>query len=170
MPRFDRSLQRGVTLIELLVVMGILALGATIVIVNAPPQREPARAAATAFADMLRGAVDDAVVSGDVLRLEIASQDWRLARFADGEWTASKTSDDDLLAGMLLRAEVDDPARSNRQALTGARAARRERDAPVTIPVDPFGAMPGFTVRFERQGEVWAVRHDVAGAVTVTSE
>lgn len=145
--------------------MAILALAATIVIVNAPPARSAPRDAAGEFAQMLRGAVDDAIITGRVLRLEIEPAGWRLVRFADGAWVNDAASDEDKLRGTLISVDLNDPAQSNLQALTGEREARTDRDAPVIIPIDPFGGAMEFEIVFQEGRDRWAVRQNANGVI-----
>lgn len=161
--------QRGVTLVELLVVMVILALAATIVIINAPPSRSAPREAAGDFAQAFRAAIDEAVISGRVFRMEIEPARWRLMRLDDGEWVEDAGGDGEL-DDILLRIDVEEAAKSNREAITGARPERRDRDAPVIVPVDPFGATPAFDLSFQRGREVWTFTHRANGDVELARE
>lgn len=160
--------QSGVTLIELLVVMAILALAATIVIVNAPTRQSVAEAAAGDFADALRAAVDDAIVGGRVQRIEITPQRWRIAEFGDRDWSLLKQGDND--PDLELTVDLKEAAKSNLLPLTGERGEVRERDAPTIIAVDPYGDAPAFTVRFRDDRETWIVVRDDRGAVNVERE
>jgi len=148
--------------------MAILALAATIVIVNAPARQGAAQAAAADFADAVRAAVDDAVVAGRVQRIEVTPERWRISEFADREWSAVREGD--RVTGLGLTAELEEAAKSNLSALTGERGERPERNAPTMIAVDPFGDAPTFTVRFRDQRESWIVRREDSGAIAVGRE
>ncbi len=147
--------------------MAILALAATIVIINAPPRQSASRAAAAEFADALRASVDDAIVGGGVHRLEVTSGNWRIAEFDDRDWTAFRQGGERDLA---LTINVKGAAESNLPALTGERAERRERDAPTIIAVDPFGDAPSFEMRFRDERESWVVRRGENGDIRVERE
>ncbi len=148
--------------------MAILALAATIVIINAPPPQSTARAAASEFADALRAAVDDAVVAGGVHRLEVAPDKWRISEFEDRNWKAFRQGSDTV--DLSLTVDVEEVAKSNLSALTGERGAQRERDAPVIIAVDPFGDAPAFILRFQDGRENWSVSHTANGDIGVARE
>jgi general secretion pathway protein H len=162
--------QRGLTLIELLVVMGILALAATIVIVNAPPARSQARTAADDFAQTLRGAIDTAIINGGSYRLEVLPATWRLAKLSDGEWTAIAELPEDEKGDILLRIEIEEAAQSNALGLYGKRPDRRDREEPVTVPLDPFGGAHPFDLYFQKNREVWRVSAAEDGTVEVAQD
>ena len=147
--------------------MGILALAATIVLVNAPPRQSEARVAAGEFANALITALDNAVVAGGVYRLEIGSASWRIAVLEGRDWTEFRRGGDD---DMRITLDVEEAAESNMMALTGKRLERRERDAPAIVSIDPFGDAPPFLLRFGDGRENWIVRHDEAGAVRTERE
>ncbi|MEM8772953.1 MAG: prepilin-type N-terminal cleavage/methylation domain-containing protein [Pseudomonadota bacterium] len=159
-----RRRQSGLTLIELLVVMTILALAATIVIMNAPPARDPMRAVATSFANDVRAAIDDAVISGAGVRFEFEPSAYYIARFQDGEWkrvaqTTNNAAQKAISEGdLLIRIEIDDPAKSNAAGLSGGTAPRQKKSEPTIVPIDPYGDMPSFTATFQRGRSVWSVR------------
>ena len=148
--------------------MAILALAATIVIINAPTRQSAAQAAAGDFADAFRAAVDDAVVVGRVQRVEITPQRWRIAAVSDREWSVLKEGDTD--PDLALTVDLKEVAKTNLLPLTGERGEVRERDAPTIIAVDPYGDAPAFTVRFRDSRETWVVIRDERGVVKVERE
>ncbi len=148
--------------------MGILALAATIVLINAPPRQSAARAAASDFADALRAAVDDAVVAGGVHRLEVTPESWRISEFEDRDWTPFREGID--ARGLSLSVDIEEVAKSNLSALTGERGEQRDRDAPIIVGVDPFGDAPLFKLRFRDDRESWIVRGGENGDIRVERE
>ncbi len=148
--------------------MAILALAATIVIINAPPRQSAARAAAGDFADALRASVDHAIVAGGVHRLEVTEENWRIAELEDREWTAFRQGEE--ARGLSLSVDMEEVPKSNLSALTGERGERRERDAPVIVAVDPFGDAPPFEIRFRDGRESWSVRRGENGDIRVARE
>lgn len=158
--------QRGLTLVELLVVMAILALATGVVIVNAPPSRDQLRLLAEDFEQGLRDAADQAVITGASYRLEVEPAAAHIARLDDGEWARIRSFPGPNEGREIsVRIEIEEAAGSNRQALTGAREVRRERDDPVLAPIDPLGEMSEFSVFFQRGVDEWRVRHDRTGAM-----
>ncbi len=144
--------------------MGILALAATIVLINAPTRRSEARSAATEFSGALTAAIDDAVVAGGVHRLEVTADKWRIARFEDEDWKDFRRSDTQ--GAVQFSIEVEEAAESNISALTGERPQQRGRDEPSIISIDPFGDTPAFSVQFRSEQESWTVRHNEQGDIT----
>lgn len=147
--------------------MAILALAATLVVLNAPPTRNAGRSAATDLAEALRTAIDSAIITGAVYRLEIDAQSWRIDRLTSDGWTEQNKASDFAARGGLLRLEIDDAAQSNRLALTGERARRPERNAEAvtTALLDPLGGAGAFDVLFDIEGEQWAVAFAPTGAI-----
>lgn len=152
--------QSGVTLVELLVVMAILALAASIVIVNAPPRQSVAQRAAQDFANAFRESIDAAIVNGAVRRLEITSASWRVTQFEDAAWRGLTEAADADGRPVVFTVDIEPLAASNLLALTGQRPQPAERDAPTLIGVDPFGGMPQFTLRADDGETTWAVNYD----------
>lgn len=148
--------------------MAILALAATIVIINAPPRQSAARAAADAFAIALQNADDRAIVAGGVHRLEISADKWRIVRLEDREWTLVRESA--AVDNLTLSVDVEEVAKSNLSALTGERGEKRDRNAPVIIAIDPFGDAPPFALRFRSDRESWSVQRLAAGDIAVARE
>ena len=147
--------------------MGILALAATIVLVNAPTRQSAAKEEAGDFASALIAALDSAVVAGGVYRLEITPASWRIASLEDREWTEFRRGGN---GDMRIALDVEEATESNLLALTGERAERRDRDAPTIVSIDPFGDAPPFFLRFADGRENWIVRHDETGAVRTERE
>ncbi len=147
--------------------MSILALAATIVLVNAPPRQSDARVAAGDFANALIAALDNAVVGGGVHRLEVKPTDWRIAELEDQDWNDFRRGGE---GDMRITLETEEAAKSNVTALTGERAEQGDRDAPTIVSIDPFGDAPAFLLRFSDGRESWVVRHGETGAVRTERE
>lgn len=164
-----RSTQTGLTLIELLIVMAILALATSVVIINAPPARNAARVEAEGFELALRGAVDEAVITGGAYRVEMKADEWRIARFSNGEWETVSGSTEDARAGaVFMSVEVEDAAKSNAASLYGAYTKETpDRDAPTLISIEPFGETPEFAATFRNDGISWQVRHLASGRIEI---
>lgn len=148
--------------------MAILALAATIVIINAPPRQSAARTAALEFGDALRIADDQAIVAGGVHRLEISNGNWRITRLENEEWTLYREAAS--ADGMTLSVDVEEIAKSNLSALTGERGEKRDRNAPTIVAVDPFGDAPAFELRFRGDRESWSVRRSASGEIKMVRE
>lgn len=148
--------------------MAILALAATIVIINAPPQQSTARTGADEFSIALQNADDGAIVAGGVHRLEISAEKWRIARFENREWAPywESTAAD----GLTLTVDVEEIAQSNLSALTGERGEKRKRNAPVIIAIDPFGDAPPFALQFRGDRESWSVQRLADGDIKMARE
>lgn len=168
-PAHYRHTQVGLTLIELLIVMAILALATSVVIVNAPPLRNPARIAAEEFEIALRGTVDQAVITGGAYRLEVQDTEWRIARLSNAQWeTVFNSNQETQDRGVLLSVDVQDAAKSNATLLYGSyQAEQDDRDAPTFIAIAPFGETPAFATVFQRDGVSWQVRHLEDGRVEI---
>lgn len=144
----------------------ILALAATIVIVNAPPPRNNARDAASAFTNALRTAVDDGIITGAGWRAEITANEWQILRRSNGEWVTATQSDGRSAGEIIIRIKIDDAAIANEQNQNIEFSNKKPGpNNLVIVPIDPFGETPGFTAFFESGGEVWAVTHRPDGVI-----
>lgn len=130
-PRFVRSesknqSQAGVTLVELLLAMTILGLAVSVVILNTPSGGQTAKREATRFAARLNAASDEAIISGEVIGLDVSLRDYRFLRLRNGEWVDTQNR-------VLSRWALDDrvtfsllPLESGRQSLSQALARNDE--------------------------------------------
>lgn len=148
--------------------MAILALAATLVVVNAPPPRSDIKLSAETLARELQTAIDDAIINGGRWRLEISPNEWRLVTIEGGEWVETAASGVSL-RDALLETTISDPAASNEMALSGARPdqAARHQDGPSIITLEPLGDMVGFHVTIKRERDVWQVAMDDRGTITI---
>jgi len=96
-----RSRQRGFTLIEMLIALMIVGLAASVVILNAPPAGQTAKKEATRFAARLSAASSEAIITGEVLGLELFTDGYRFLRYRGGDWVEA---DGRVLSPWLLEA------------------------------------------------------------------
>ncbi len=168
--RSKRSREAGITLIELLVVIVILGVAASIVVMNAPPIRPPAKEEAEKFAARLKRASDESVITGAVYRLEIYQDGYAFARQEADQWaqqinavmpTRPET--------VVLTVDVQDAAADNAVALNGGAApvADPEEEGVTLIPIEPFGLTPVFAASFQSRRGVWDVFAEGDGGVEV---
>ncbi len=150
--------QRGVTLIELLVVMAILALAASVIVLNAPPARSLAKEESERFAARLGAAWEDSVIQGKAMSVAVGARGYRIERYVGGQWKeevsgrrfASRTVPE----GVVLLATVEDPAAGNEKKTADAEEVRETR-----IILDPIGLTTPFKVEFRDRRESWIVRN-----------
>ncbi|MCB2098659.1 MAG: GspH/FimT family pseudopilin [Parvularculaceae bacterium] len=169
--------QRGLTLVELLVVIVIIALAASVVMLNAPPSRPDVRDDAERFAARLMLAFDEAVAADRVLRLDFDAAGYEFAQLDEGDW---KPVDD--IAALARHAfhrrtsaliEVEDAANANAFALGDDVDQENEEetdDGLSTIILDPLGAQIPFRVKFSSADGVWTVVVDETAKVSVTND
>ncbi len=164
--------QAGLTLVELLVVLSILAFAVSVIVLNAPPSRPPAQAAAERFAARLQTAFDAAVIDGAAYRLEALSSEYRVLRYGDGDWTPivreTIAAEEN---GVLFRVEVTEAAAENALALNGTtRPQARGEEQPVVVSIDPFAGGAAINAYFESRRGDWIVAMTPAGAVSVSRQ
>jgi prepilin-type N-terminal cleavage/methylation domain-containing protein len=159
--------QTGLTLIELLVVMSILALGASVVLLNAPPSQPPARTAAENFAAQARAAFAAAVIEGASYKMEIRELEYAVWRYNDGEWRrTSRISVGGPSDDIIFRVEITDAAAANALALNGESENLTNRSGePLAFPIDPLGGGPSAIAHFESRRGDWAVLIAPNGAI-----
>lgn len=163
-----RPARRGVTLIETLVVLGLIALFASIVALNAPPPRAPARLEAERFAARLDAAFAAAVASGAPVRLDIDAAGWSFRTFDESGWTEPKGAP--ALAPQRFGRDVAATVLSVDASSANERAETKDKkDATQSVVIDPLGG-DGATVAFAGGGARWIVTLDPQGAVTVTRD
>lgn len=171
-PAIGKDGQIGLTLVELLVVLTILALAASVVVLNAPPSRPQARDAAERFAARLQSSFDAAVVDGTAYRLEIRPSEYRLAQYRNNEWRpvyreTVAGGDDDI----ILRAEIKDASADNALALNGGAMQREDKDkTSFDIPLDPFAGVPSAEIHFESRRGDWTVAMAADGTISVAQQ
>lgn len=148
--------QRGVTLVELLVVMAILAFAASVIVLNAPPIRSPAKEEAERFAARLRAAWEDSVIEGDAAAVSLGESEYRVERFVSGKWAPAEAgrrfSERRMPQSVVMVATVDDPAAANERKA-------EDEDGPVRVILDPIGLTTPFRVEFRDSRERWIVRN-----------
>lgn len=149
--------QNGITLLELLVVMAILALLASLAVFNAPPPRSSAKLEAERFAARIAAAMDDAVLLGAVMSVEITDEGYAILRYANGEWkpdaASSRFAARAFPREVAITVTVEEAARANR----GAVAPAMQEEAARRIVFDPIGVTPAFVVEFVDNRGKWRV-------------
>lgn len=131
----------------MLVAISVLALAATIVAVNAPPQRSSAQIEAERFAARLQLALETAVLSGAPMRLDIDEAGYVFSQYRDGEWAPSERralAGERFLSPVAIDADALDPAYQNEKFLNTAFAEEEEKTHRILL--DPLGAAAPFSV------------------------
>ncbi|MBB5518757.1 prepilin-type N-terminal cleavage/methylation domain-containing protein [Amphiplicatus metriothermophilus] len=164
-----RNVQSGLTLIELLVVLAILALTASVVVLNAPPSRQTARVEAERFAARLDAAMASSLTTGAPLRLATTPAGYRFERYADGGWNAQEgegpMAPRALPREVALAFETQDAAFANAAPDEAGKA-----EAPRRLTIDPVGVGDAFAAVFSDGEQIWRVEIDHAGTITVTRD
>ncbi len=128
--------------------LGVLAMTATIVVLNAPPSRNAAQEEAETFAARLQKGMDDALFSGKPIRMEIDSQGYRFAHFENRRW---RVKDDPALreasfkGSVIIKIEAEQAAIKNVQMLDGDMVEAQKKHF---VHLDPIGVSTPVTVRF----------------------
>lgn len=174
-----RSRQHGLTLIELLVVIVILALASTVVLLTAPPSRPEVREDAERFAARVQLALDNAVVSGKVLRLSLDAKGYQFETLSEGEWSvvegakslARRNFDDRTIAAVGIEDASFDNARALGVDETEGENEEEDEDEAVNhIPLDPLGVQIAFSVRFSSGDGAWKVTVNDGAKVSVAED
>ncbi|MEO1014895.1 MAG: prepilin-type N-terminal cleavage/methylation domain-containing protein [Pseudomonadota bacterium] len=185
-----RASERGVTLIELLVGLTIISFTAGAVVLTAAPRRPPARVEAERFAAIVKQALDEAVFSGVVHRLEWTAADYRIARRKDGRWRRERALEParrNVSFSIALAGDIVD----NTEALNGGGRVGTfvgfggpgvgtplgetpeeadETDDVDVLALDPLGLATGFDARFEGRRATFVVIVDPNGDIEVIRE
>ena len=160
----------GLTLIELLVVMAIIALVASFVAINAPPPQNNARTEADRFALSLQTAASDAIMTGQVIGLEITTPEYKFYTYNRGEWSPIASGplrpgafDDDVAVAVEAIGELqNDPE----PTLT-----RADRDAPApTFFFSPTGEATPLMARFQNDRRFWTLTLENDGDIKVVRD
>ena len=85
-PVFRVRHARGFTLVELMVTLVLIGLLGTVVALSAPAMVPPQRRAAEALARHLAAARDEALLSGNAVRLRLDATGYRFERRDFGDW------------------------------------------------------------------------------------
>ncbi len=139
--------------------MSILALAASVVVLNAPPSYSPSRKAADEFAARARAAIAASVIEGAPYRIEIRQSEYAVSRFAGEAWEpASRTKVGSLSDDIQFRVEIKDAALDNAWALNGEMADLTDQnDKALIILIDPYGGGPSVAAHFESRRSNWTV-------------
>lgn len=178
------SSQRGFTLVEMLIALMILGLAASVVILNAPPAGQTAKKEATRFAARLGAASSEAVITGEVLGLEMFSDGYRFLRYRDGLWSEAQgrvLSAWALEPGLTLSYDVAETVslKDNDKIIAGTRTDRgfggidfdaEKTDAkipPPPVQFHPYGEDTPVQALFEDKRARWLVTLKANGEVEV---
>ena len=161
---------RGFTLIELLMVMLILAMGAVIVVTNAPPQRSDVRTAAERFALGLKLSEERAALLGNPVRIVVEDTQYRFEQYRGSEWMEGTIgrfpSRVTLPADILLSVTSESVVKDNEARLLRPNQ-EKAKDSAQTIIIDPAGMSASIKAEFSRQGDRWIVEQAATGEVRV---
>jgi len=164
----------GYTLVELLIVLAIVALVASVAVLNAPPPANDARREADRFAARLQAASQQAIMSGAVIGLDLSAQDYRFYVYDRGAWSLADEaslapgrfpSDVSVLVEIPGQAEGNE-ARGNDQ---GGVENSDDGAAPV-IFFTPTGETTPLHLRFAARRRFWTLDLDSGGKVSVARD
>ena len=155
----------GFTLTELLVVMLILALTASVVVLNIAPPSNKAKDAADIFAAKLNAAAEQAIMTGSLIGLEYDENGYAFYLYDRGAW---KESDDFRLGAAAFPGDVSvaftqtEPAKKNEQTDDKP----RDNDAPApTVFFTPTGETTALIAEFKTRRGDMSVTLDRAGNI-----
>jgi general secretion pathway protein H len=149
-------IRRGVTLIETLVVLALIALLASVAVLNAPALRSNAREEAERFAVKASAAQTLALISGAPVRVDFSPTGYGFRTFRDDAW--AEIVDPRSLRRRVFRGDVAVTLLSVEAALTEANDARR--DGPKGeehILIDPLGGGGKASAAFADPSGRWIV-------------
>ncbi len=132
----------------MLLSLAILAFGASIVSLNAPPRRSEALDDAERLAARLQMAVETATLSGSALRLDINADAYQFYRYENGRW---QETDPLSLSGRRFTSSVQvnlgdvDAFIENERILNGGAVKRSDL---YQIIIDPIGPITPISVAF----------------------
>ena len=160
--------RRGVTLIETLIVLALIALLASVAVLNAPAIRSGARDDAEVFAARLDAATDLALISGAPVRVELSSAESVFSSFDDGAWRALESPR--VLRRRAFHRDVAVTLLSFDAALTDADAPKGERDDVRRFLIDPVGGAGATSIAFADSRGRWVVSLDASGKPKVARD
>lgn len=160
--------EAGYTLVEILAAMFIIGLAAGLVVLSLPPPGDRVELEALAFAERLRVAADEAVVTGRTVGADIDASGYRFRERRAGEW--SPVSDHRALRPREWpQAAAVEAARLGGVSDRGRLAdLQTQPAAPPLVSFDPTGAATPAQIRISLDAADYVVSVDAAGAVSFT--
>lgn len=168
---FSARRSAGFTLIELLVVMLIVAMIASVVVLNMPPPRDSQKNQAEVFAARLNLAAEMAIMTGSMIGLEVDPSGYRYYRFVDGAWAAhddKQLQPTTFAADMAVEFTVTDQSLKNEMLDTKRTDDKDDTPSPVVF-IAPTGETTPMAAQFVSQRRVLTVDLDAAGNVTLAT-
>ncbi|MEO0320928.1 MAG: type II secretion system minor pseudopilin GspH [Pseudomonadota bacterium] len=175
--------QRGFTLVEVLLALMILGLAGAVVILNAPPTGQTAKKEALRFAARLDAASSEAIMTGEVMGLDIYTDGYRFLRFRRGQWVEA---DGRVLGVWLLQPSVtlayqvtqSVSLKENDKIIARSGTNRgfdgvdfdandENRITPPPVQFHPYGQDTPVLAAFADKRSRWLVTLDDAGGVEV---
>ncbi|WP_425408603.1 type II secretion system minor pseudopilin GspH [Hyphococcus sp.] len=165
----QRRRQQGVTLVELLVVLAIIAMIASVVVLNAPPARSDIDRASEVLAARTAFAADEAITAGITVGLSVTESGFRFLQYDDGEW--SETSKPQLRpytfsANYAVSFDAQETAAQNERSESPRDEERRPEPE---IRFTPTGETTPFTMTFRSRRGTAAVSLNDAGEVKLSA-
>lgn len=140
----------GLSLIELLVVLAVVGLAATAVLLTLPDDRADLHRQAETFGRQLGHARDQAIVSGQPLRVVADTDGYRFERHHDGHWE-----------------RLQQPPFAAHRWREGVHAALPPGSPAVAFRFDPVGVAEPARLELARGADRVAITIDPAGQVSL---
>ncbi|WDI31247.1 type II secretion system minor pseudopilin GspH [Hyphococcus flavus] len=167
---FRRNRSRGLTLVELLVVLAIIAMAASVVVLNAPPPARAVDDASEKLAARIDFAAAYSVTAGVTLGLEYSESGYRFLTYRRGEW--SELTDPEF-AAQSFPADIAVAFAEEAPAKKNERDEQREEDEDKPNPAirfTPTGETTPLEVRFQSARGSAIVVLDNVGKVRISKD
>jgi len=161
----------------------IMGLAGAVVILNAPPTGQTAKKEALRLAARLDAASSEAIMTGEVLGLEIYTDGYRFLRFRSGQWEEAQGRVLgiwllDRLVSVAYEVTQSVSLKENDKIIAGSGTNRgfdgidfdedkENRIAPPPVQFHPYGQDTPVLVAFADRRSRWLVTLDEAGSVEV---
>lgn len=168
---FRRARQRGVTLVELLVVLAIIAMIASVVVLNAPPPVSDVERASEKLAARIDFAATEAITAGVTIGLETSEAGYRFLKFDRGEWremTGPRFRPHAFPADFAVEFDVKEAAKKNEPEEKRTEKDEEKRPDPA-IRFSPTGETTPFAATFKERRGTAIVSLNAVGEVTVST-